>query len=510
MSIVPAITAFSPLETQYLISHQNHRNQPSFPNTANHEINLKPIDPAVSWTSSISRRCRAGQLAEAAKEFTCMRMAGVEPNHITLVTILSGCADFPSKVGVLGPLIHGYVCKLGLDGTNVMVGTVLVEMYAKCGCVELARLVFDNMKLKNVVSWNTMIDGYMRNGEYENAIELFDEMPERNVISWTALINGFVKKGHCEDALDWFREMQTSGIQPDYVVVIAALMACVNLGTLGTGLWLHRLVSQQNLRDNVRVNNTLIDMYSRCGCIEFACQVFEKMPKRTLVSWNSIIIGFAVNGLAEKALEYFNLMQKEGIRPDGVSFTGALTACSHAGLVDEGLGYFDIMTSIYKISPRIEHYGCLVDLYSRSGKLEDALHVIENMPMKPNEVVLGSLLVACKTHGDVNLAESVLKHLVALDTNSDSNFVLISNIYAAAGRWDGASMVRRQMKDLGIQKRPGFSSIEIASDTHEFVAGDKSHSETDRIYAMLELLSFDLKLSGYVPETIIRDLHEND
>ncbi|KAI5323073.1 hypothetical protein L3X38_032145 [Prunus dulcis] len=431
----------------------------------------KPIDPTVSWTSSISHRCRNGQLAEAVAHFIRMRRAGIEPNHITFVTLFSGCAHFPSKGVLFGASLHAYARKLGLDTNNVMVGTAVIDMYAKCGGVDFSRLVFDGLYVKNSMSWNTMIDGYMKNGKVDDAVKLFEQMPQRDAVSWTVLIGGFVKKGQFEQALEWFREMQLSGVEPDYVTLIAVIAACADLGTLGLGLWISRFIMKQDFRDNIRISNSLIDMYSRCGCIGFARQVFESMPKRTLVSWNSMIVGFAVNGHAEEALEFFNLMQKEGFKPDGVSFTGALTACSHAGLVNEGLHYFDNMKRIHRITPRIEHYGCIVDLYSRAGMLEDALKVIEKMPMKPNEVVVGSLLAACRTNGNINLAERLMKYLYELDPGVDSNYVLLANIYAADGRWDGASRVRNTMKALGIQKTPGFSSVEIDCEIHEFVAG---------------------------------------
>lgn len=439
-----------------------------------------------------------------------MRLAGVEPNHITLITLISGCADFPLDILCFGASVHGYARKLGLDRDNVMVGTAIVDMYAKCGRMDFARLAFDDLGLKNAVSWNTLIVGYMRNGEIECAVEAFEEMPERDAISWTALIGGFVKRGEVEESLEWFREMQISGVKPDYVTMIAVLDACAELGTLGLGLWTNKYIINKDYKDNIRINNSLIDMYSRCGCIQFARQVFERMPERTLVSWNSIIVGFAINGHAEEALEFFNLMQKQGFKPDGVSFTGALTACSHAGLVDEGLAFFNSMKSVHRIKPRIEHYGCIVDLYSRAGRLEDALHVIEKMPIKPNEVVVGSLLAACRTHGDVALAERLMKYLFELDPGGDSNYVLLANIYAAVGRWDGAGKVRKTMKALGVQKTPGLSSIEIDCDIHEFVAGDKSHVDTECIYEMLELLSPELKVCGYIPENTGSNPYESD
>ncbi|KAA8544340.1 hypothetical protein F0562_022392 [Nyssa sinensis] len=509
-----SLPAFTTATTQTLclpsLYTNPNTNQPTFPNpnlsfnsnTAKHHVsprqtnNKSIVDPTISWTSSIAQHCRNGHLAEAGTEFSRMRIAGVEPNHITFVTLLSGCADFPSQTFCFGASIHAYVRKLGLDTNNVKVGTAVVDMYSKCGHVDLARLCFDEICVKNKVSWNTMIDGYMKNGKVENAIELFDQMPERDAISWTALIGGFIKKGHFEQALECFQEMQLSRVKPDYVTIIAVVSACAHLGALGLGLWINRFVLNQELKDNIRVNNSLIDMYSRCGCIDFACQIFENMPKRSLVSWNSIIVGFAMNGHAEEALQFFNMMQKEGFEPDGVSFTGALTACSHAGLVDEGLKFFNIMKRVHRISPQIEHYGCIVDLYSRAGRLEEALKVVENMPMKPNEVVLGSLLAACRTHGDVTLAERLMKYLAELDPGIDSNYVLLSNIYAAVGSWHGANNVRKKMKALGIKKKPGISSIEIDCVIHQFVAVDKSHVGTEHIYAMLDHLSLELSISG--------------
>ncbi|XP_012089966.1 pentatricopeptide repeat-containing protein At1g05750, chloroplastic [Jatropha curcas] len=499
------------LAMPHLSQHQNRSQFISCkPNLSVKQQSNKPIDLTVAFTSSISRHCRNGKLPEAASQFIQMLLCGVEPNHITFTTLLSGCADFPLEGKSFGPSIHSYARKVGLDTCNVIVGTALVDMYAKCGHIELARLCFNELKTKNSVSWNTMIDGYMRNTKIEDAIELFNEMPERDKISWTVLIDGFVKKGHFEQGLQCFREMQVSNVEPDYVTIIAVLSACANLGALGLGMWIHRYILKQEFRDNVRISNSLIDMYARCGYIGLAQEVFHKMLKRTVVSWNSIIVGFAANGLAEEALEYFELMQKEGFRPDGVSFTGALTACSHVGLVDKGLKYFADMNRVHKLSPRIEHYGCIVDLYSRAGRLEDALSVIEKMTVKPNEIVLGSLLAACRTSGNVGLAEKLVDYLADLDPSIDSNFVLLANIYAAVGRWDGSSKVRRTMKALGIQKKPGISSIEIGCAIHEFVAGDKSHIENEHIYEMLKTLSHDLTLFGYVPEATINDLYGND
>ncbi|CAJ1956208.1 unnamed protein product [Sphenostylis stenocarpa] len=499
------------LSSPISLPNQNHSKFSTTNSNTNQSLSLKHTDPVVAWTSSIAQYCKSGHLVKAASEFVRMREANIEPNHITLITLLSVCAHHPSHSSIsFGSTVHAHACKLGLHMNDVMVGTALIDMYAKCGLVDFARLAFNQMLVRNLVSWNTMIDGYMRNGKIEDALQVFNQLPVKNAISWTALIGGFVKKDYHEEALECFREMQIAGVAPDYVTIIAVLSACANLGTLGLGLWVHRLVMTHTFRNNVKVSNSLIDMYSRCGCIALAHQVFDRMPLRTLVSWNSIIVGFAVNGFADEALNYFNSMQEEGFKPDGVSYTGALMACSHAGLINEGLRIFENMKRDRRISPRIEHYGCLVDLYSRAGRLEEAWNVLKNMPMKPNEVVLGSLLAACRTQGNIGLAENVMKYLIELDPGKDSNYVLLSNIYAAVGKWDGANKVRRRMKERGIQKIPGFSSIEIDSSIHKFVAGDKSHEENDHIYAALELLSFELQVCGYVPDFSGKEYHEEE
>lgn len=482
-------------------------NQPFPPNSLCKQNNLSfkhahqqfdeiPKRDVVSWTSYIARRCRNGRLVDAASALTSMRLASVEPNEITFAILLSACNDFPSEAFPFGSSIHGYVRKLGLLHSNVVLETALAGMYAKCGYLDYARQVFDGMLVKNSVSWNTMVDGYMRNGEVESAISLFDSMPKRDKVSWTALIGGFVKNDRFDEALDCFRQMQLERVDPDFVTIIAVLTACANLGSLGQGLWIHRYVMQRDFGANTRLSNSLIDMYARCGSIKFARQVFNAMPERNLVSWNSITVGFAVNGYAEDALEHFSLMQKAGFKPDGISFTGALTACSHAGFVDQGLQYYNKMTRSYGISPRVEHYGCVVDLLSRAGRVQDALQVVESMPMRPNEIVLGSLLAACRTRGDIALAERLMGYLAELQKKSDFNYVLLSNIYASFGRWDGVGKVRNAMKALGIRKKPGFSTIEIDCCIHKFVSGDKSHIQSNDIYSMLDQLSIELKMYG--------------
>jgi len=224
------------------------------------------------------------------------------------------------------------------------------------------------------------------------AFEVFDGMPGPDKVSWTALIDGCVKNGLHDEAIDCFRAMLLDGVEPDYVTLIAIVSACAEVGALGLGMWAHRLVVRQGLERNVRAANSLIDMYARCGQAELAAQVFRSLRKRTVVSWNSMVVGFAANGRCTNAIELFEEMRRQGFKPDAVTLTGVLTACSHAGLTEQGLSYYDLMTTQYGVPARMEHYGCVVDLLGRAGRLDEAMRVVETLPMRPNEVVLGGLL----------------------------------------------------------------------------------------------------------------------
>ncbi|KAJ6802537.1 putative pentatricopeptide repeat-containing protein, chloroplastic [Iris pallida] len=472
----------------------------------------KDANVVVSRSSSIARLARRGLLSSAASAFSLM-LSEEEPNHITILTLLSACADFPSSPSSLplGLSLHARLLKLPSTlppaRSHVALSTALVDMYAKNSLPSLARQLFDRIPHKNSFSFNTMLAGHMRNRQVPLALSLFQRMPLtlRDSISWTAIVDGLVKNGFLLEALHQFQQMQTSAapIQPDYVLLVALVSACAGLGALNQGMWFHRYsMARPELSSSVRLVNSLIDMYSRCGRPDLAHQVFAGVQggNRTRVTWNSMIVGFAVNGCSAEALRHFAMMEDAGFEPDGVSYTGALTACSHAGLVEEGLRFYEIMRRDGKVVPRIEHYGCVVDLLARAGRLEEAMGVVESMMlvMRPNNVVLGSLLAACRVRGDVGLAEKLMGYMVDLEPESDSNYVLLSNIYASAGEWDGAGKVRGVMKSLGVRKRPGFSMVEIDGALHEFVAGDRGHLQTGSIYDMLKLMCSDMKLQEEV------------
>ncbi|KAL6633468.1 hypothetical protein ACP70R_026139 [Stipagrostis hirtigluma subsp. patula] len=453
----------------------------------------------VSWTSAIARAARQGDLRAAAAALSAMLSspAAPAPNDVTLLTVVSACADCPSSplARHLALSLHARAVKL--FPSHLLLCTCLARFYLASRLPHLALQLFGAMPVRSAVTYNTMISGLMRNGLVDAAFEVFDGMPAPDKVSWTALIDGCVKNGRHDEAIDCFRAMLLDGVEPDYVTLIAVVSACAEVGALGLGMWVHRLAVGQGLERNVRVANSLIDMYARCGQVELAAQVFRSMRKRTVVSWNSMIVGLAANGQCTDAVEHFEAMRRQGFKPDAVTFTGVLTACSHAGLTEQGLRYYELMTTEYGVAARMEHYGCVVDLLGRAGRLDEAMRVVETMPVRPNEVVLGALLAGCRMHGDVDMAEQLMQHLLELDPGGDSNYVLLSNIYAADGKWDGAGKVRSLMKARGVKKRPGCSAVEIDGDVHEFVSGDRSHQQAAEIGQMLGLLRHEMAMYDY-------------
>ncbi|CAM0943854.1 unnamed protein product [Alopecurus aequalis] len=453
-----------------------------------------PPRDVVSWTSSIARPAREGDLPATAAALSAMLStpAAPPPNDITLLTVLSACAGDPSSPLARSLALPLHALAVKLFPSHLLLCTCLARFYLASRLPHLALQLFGSMPVRSVVTYNTLITGLMRNGLVADAREVFDGMPAPDKVSWTALIDGCAKNGRYNEAIDCFRAMLLGGIEPDYVTLVAAISACAEVGCLGIGMWVHRFVVKERLEHNVRVANSLVEMYARCGQVEFARQVFGNMRKRTVVSWNSMIVGFAANGRCTDAIDHFYAMQRAGFKPDAVTFTSVLTACSHAGLTSKGLRYYDTMKAEYSIAPRMEHYGCVVDLLARAGRLDEAMRVVESMPTRPNEVVLGALLAGCRMHGDLDMAQQLMQRLQEQDPGGDSNYVLLSNIYAAEGKWDGAGKVRNLMKSRGVKKVPGYSAVEIAGDVHEFFCGDRSHPQAGEVFEMLGLLGHEM------------------
>ncbi|KAI3841012.1 hypothetical protein MKX03_018243 [Papaver bracteatum] len=489
------------------------------------------------------------QSNEATLLYIRMRKQNILPNNFTFPFVLRAFEEqFELK---RGEEVHGCVLKTGF-GSNLFVLTTLLNMYSLCGRTSRAfTKVFEEMPVKDVVSWNSMISGHLRHGELElarkyfdkapdktlvswnsmvagyansgNMIEaeklfmkmpakdatswnslisghvkvgnvlsaerLFERMPERDVVSWTLVIDGYVKNGHHDRSLSLFHQMQLVGVDPSVITLISVLTACANLGALELGRWIHCYIEKREFKIDNKLGTALIDMYAKCGDIGKGLEVFSSLEcGRDVITWTSVIVGLAMNGKCREALDFFTCMVMEGINPDEITFLGVLCACSHQGFVNEGRQYFDSMMKEYNLRPRIEHYSCMIDLFGRAGLLEEAKDLVENMPFQADSVILGSLFAACQTHKNVELGEQVMKLLVEIEPENKGNYVILSNIYAVAGRWENVAQVRKKLKEKGARRVPGCSSIEVDYQVHEFLSGDRSHSRSMEIFEMLDLL----------------------
>ena len=457
-------------------------------------------------------------------------------------------------------MIHAQIVKNGFLG-DVFVPNSLLDSYNKCGAGKIARKLFDQMPARDIVSWNTMIaglvragdllsarqlfdkmpirdiitwnailDGYVKAGEIDEAFQLFKEMPERNIISWstlmsgycnkgdmitarmlfdmmpsrnlvswTVIISGYVEKGQAKEAMSLFKQMEEDGMMLDDAAMVSILSACAESGMLKLGEKVEAHIKRFKFRITSQVSNSLLDMYSKCGNLNRAREVFEAMEEKDLVSWNSMIQSLALHGSGEEALALFQKMkehEKGGIFPDGLTFLGLLSACSHSGLVKEGRRLFDSMERDFSVRPSVEHFGCMVDLLGRNGLLKEAFSFVQQMPVEPNGVIWGTLLVACRAHRDVELAEKAIAELEKLPEceGSCGNLVTMSGVYAAARRWDDMAAVRMKMKVVRKEKSAGYSSIEVRGEVSEFTAGDQSHSQWKGILEMIHRLGNHIRL----------------
>ncbi|XP_038900653.1 pentatricopeptide repeat-containing protein At2g22410, mitochondrial-like [Benincasa hispida] len=447
----------------------------------------------VSWNSMIGGYSRNGLCKEAFLLFQEMRESGFQPDQFTLVHLLSICSRSFSLD--IGKCVHHYVEITGIEVDQIL-RNALLDMYAKCGDLLFARTIFDRMIDKNVVSRTSMISAYSNHGLLRLAREVFDQIPEKNVISWNSMISCYVQEGRCKEALLLFQQMCETTTMPDEATLVSVLSACSQIGDLAIGEKTHCYMCRHNIMITVTLLNALIDMYAKCGALETAMDFFFEFKDKNLVSWNVIIQALALHGHGLHALKLFNMMHTSGIWPDKITFTGLLSACSHSGLVNMGRYLFERMSSIYGIFPEIEHYACMVDLLGRGGMLQEAIKLIGGMPMKPDVVVWGALLGACRTYGNVDIANQILKHVLELETCNSGLYVLLSNIYFEAKRWVEAKNVRKLMSGHGIIKCKAVSFIEIDGCIIEFMVDDKRH-ETNGIYSMLDQLTDHLKSVGY-------------
>ncbi|XP_022142608.1 pentatricopeptide repeat-containing protein At4g21300 isoform X1 [Momordica charantia] len=420
----------------------------------------------VVCTAMISGYVLNGMNIEALEAFRWLLQKRLKPTSVTFASV------FPAFAGLaalnLGKELHCSIVKNRLD-VKCHVGSAVLDMYAKCGRLDLACQVFNRMTEKDAIFWNSMITSCSQNGRPGEAIDLF-------------------------------RQMGMEGTQYDCVSISGALSACANLPALHYGKEIHGFMIKGPLRSDIYAESSLIDMYAKCGNLNFSRRVFDMMQGKNEVSWNSIISAYGNHGDLKECLALFHEMLKNGIQPDHVTFLGIISACGHAGQVDEGIRYYHLMTEDYGIPARMEHYACMADLFGRAGRLDEAFETIKSMPFPPDAGVWGTLLGACHVHGNVELAEVASKYLFDLDPLNSGYYVLLANVQAGAGKWKKVLKVRSIMKERGVRKVPGYSWIEVNNATHMFVAADGSHPLTAQIYSVLDSLLLELRKEGYVPQ----------
>ncbi|KMT10049.1 hypothetical protein BVRB_5g122600 [Beta vulgaris subsp. vulgaris] len=453
---------------------------------------------------------------EALSIFTLMLCDDfISPNNFTFPSVLKACAKL-ANLGV-GKQVHAHVTKLGLEDDDFVVSNLL-RMYVMCGVMDDAHVLFSRRILHDddnvngvskrredgdVVLRNVMVDGYVKLGDLGAARQLFDKMPKRSVVSWNGMIAGYAQRGWFRDAIEIFREMQLvdENVKPNYVTLVSILPAISHMGALELGKWIHLYAERNDIEIDDVLGSALVDMYSKCGSVEKAIQVFESLPRKNTITWNAIINGLATHGRATESIHYFSMMLDMGIEPSDVTYIGVLSACSHGGKVSEGKMFFDHMIRVAGFKPRIEHYGCMVDLLGRNGLLRDAEELVGKMPMKPDAVIYKSLLGACKMHSDIEMGRRVAKHLMEIAPSDSGSYVALSNMYASLEDWDGVTEVRLLMKNRDIRKDPGCSWIEIDGAVHEFLVEDDSHPHVKEIRLMLGEISNKLQSIGYQPNT---------
>ncbi|CAF2085018.1 unnamed protein product [Brassica napus] len=434
----------------------------------------------MSWTALITgymQRCNLD--AEAINLFCEMISQGrVQPNHFTFSSAFKACGNLSDPR--VGKQVLGHAFKRGL-ASNSSVANSVISMFVKSDMMEDARRAFESLSEKNLVSYNTFLDGACRSLDFEEAFELFHEITER--------------------------ELGVSAF------TFASLLSGVaSVGSIRKGEQLHSQVVKLGLSCNQPVCNALISMYSKCGSIDTASRVFNLMEDRNVISWTSMITGFAKHGFAKRVLETFNQMMEAGVKPNEVTYVAILSACSHVGLVSEGWRHFNSMYEDHKIKPKMEHYACMVDLLCRSGLLTDAFEFINTMPFQADVLVWRTFLGACRVHSNTELGEIASRKILELDPNEPAAYIQLSNIYASTGKWEESAEMRKKMKERNLVKEGGCSWIEVGDKFHKFYVGDTSHPNTHRIYDELDRLIREIKRCGYVPDTdlVLHKLEEED
>ncbi|KAL4310432.1 hypothetical protein GQ457_01G045160 [Hibiscus cannabinus] len=445
---------------------------------AQHVFNGMETKTVSSWNALVGSYAQNGAPGKALEFYLQMINAGIEPDRFSLGSLLLVCSNLKSLR--FGKEIHGYLIRIGLE-TNTFIVISLLSLYIRCGKSASARVLFEEMEDKSLVLWNALLSGYSQN-----------ELPD--------------------EVLVLFRQMLSDGIQPDEISINIVVGVCSQLSALRLGKEAHCYALKAYLVEDTFVGCSIIDMYAKSGCMEQSRRVFDMSRDKDVASWNAIIVGYGLHGDGKEALGLFEKMQEFGQKPDGFTFVGILMACCHSGLVEEGLKYFNQMQNFHGLTPKLEHYACVIDMLGRAGRLNESLKLVNEMPDEPDAGIWSSLLSSCKTFGSLDIGTKVAEKLFELEPNKAENYVLLSNLYAGSGKWDDVRRVRQKMKEIGLQKDAGRSWIEIRGKVHSFTAGNNSCTGSQQMKNIWRRLEEEIRKIGYKPntESVLHELSEDE
>lgn len=419
---------------------------------------------------------------DAIHLFSRMLASKIRPNEFTFGTVLHSSTVLRNVV--IGRQLHACATKIGL-ASNVFVGSALLDLYVKLSTIEEAQKAFGDTQHPNVVSYTALVCGYLKRGRFEDALQVFHEMPERNVVSWNAMVGGCSQTGHNEEAVNFFIDMLREGFIPTESTFPSVITAAANIAALGMGKSFHACAIKFLGKLDVFVGNSLISFYAKCGSMEDSLLMFNKLLKRNIVSCNAVVCGYAQNGRGVEAISFFKKMGSAGYKPNGVSLLGLLSACNHAGLVNEGYSYFNKARLESPSLLKPEHYACMVDLLARSGRFKEAEDFLASIPFDPGIGFWKALLGGCQIHSNIKLGELAASKILALDPDDVSSYVMLSNAHSAAGRWSDASTLRTEMKGKGMKRIPGCSWVEARGKICAFLNADQNNDRSDEIYVLL-------------------------
>ncbi|XP_060201160.1 pentatricopeptide repeat-containing protein At4g21065-like [Lycium barbarum] len=431
---------------------------------------------AVSWSVMIGGYAKNGDFINSLRIFRDYLRSGDRPDNYTLPFVIRVCRDTMDLK--MGRLIHNVVYKCGLDSDDFVVAA-LVDMYSKCKVIG-------------------------------DAYQLFDKMPKRDLVTWTVMIGACTECGDPDEALSLFDRMREEGVVPDKVALVNVVNACAKIGAMHKAKVVHEYIARSKFSLDVILGTAMVDMYAKCGSVDVAREVFDGLREKNVITWSAMIGAYGYHGQGRNAIDMFPTMLRSRILPNKITFVSLLYACSHSGLVEEGKRLFNSMQKEYGVKPDIKHFTCMVDLLGRAGKIDESLQLIESMSVAKDEGIWGALLGACRIHGHVELAEKAAKSLIELQPQNPGHYVLLSNIYAKAGKWEDVAKIRELMSHQKLKKIPGWTWIEVDNKIHRFSVGDHTHPRSKEIYEKLNYMLKELEIAGYVPDTnfVLHDVDE--